>query len=147
MKAIRLNGHTANIEGPSGPLGMAHAVFIRDDDGKEIGNISISRLNYRTDAGLRGGTQEVPAVRHLQRQGEVMTVKPKTIKQVAEERAVFRKTCRERADAIMTLVLNELDAAPVEQQSPILSMLQSELQIAARQTNQANKESTRGEVE
>lgn len=48
MKPLRAKGFTAKFDGPPGFLGYVHARFYRDSDGKEIGNVSISRDNYRT---------------------------------------------------------------------------------------------------
>jgi hypothetical protein len=57
-----------------------------------------------------------------------------SIREVAEARAKFRAQCRVVADELMTLILDRLDREPEELHGHIVSMLMSELQIAARKT-------------
>lgn len=58
-----------------------------------------------------------------------------SIKEIAEERKEFRAKCRIVADSLLETILTELDRAPREQQNHIVSMLMTELQIAARKAN------------
>jgi hypothetical protein len=58
-----------------------------------------------------------------------------SIKEIAEERKEFRAKCRIVADSLLETILTELDKAPRDQQNHIVSMLMTELQIAARKAN------------
>jgi len=55
-----------------------------------------------------------------------------SIKQVAEQRAAIRDTCRNVADQLMKIVIDSVDKLPEEQQFIVISMLMTELQIAIR---------------
>ncbi len=58
-----------------------------------------------------------------------MANKPKTLKEVAEARAAHRRECRAHADVLTSLILEHLDGVPLEQQAPVWSMVQTELQV------------------
>lgn len=58
-----------------------------------------------------------------------------SIKTKVEERAKFREVCREKADHLMFIIIEELDRIPEDQQRHVLSMLMTELQIAQRQSD------------
>ena len=55
-----------------------------------------------------------------------------TIKDQLEQRAKTRTTCRAAADRIVELILKELDTIEEPLQGQVLTMVQSELQIAVR---------------
>lgn len=55
-----------------------------------------------------------------------------TIKDQLEQRAKTRATCRAAADKIVALILKELESIEEPLQAQVLSMVQSEIQIAVR---------------
>lgn len=56
-KPIKLPAHTIELS-DDGFLGYVHARCIRDADGKEVANVSISRLNYQTDRAHRAAIKK-----------------------------------------------------------------------------------------